>query len=134
MKAQNLAKLPYFKEFQYDVFKRFGKDSRTPGLPESENTQGQRERLLVSSTETLFGLHVVVRLSLQPTSAAKHRPTRVQTYRTRYHPRHRLPTVKSGSIAVTVHGSFSGEEFGPFHHIKGDMDFKIYINNMEAVN
>ncbi|PIO53575.1 hypothetical protein TELCIR_25084, partial [Teladorsagia circumcincta] len=39
MKAQNLAKLLYFKEFQYDVFKRSGEDSRTAGLPESENTQ-----------------------------------------------------------------------------------------------
>ncbi|PIO69335.1 integrase core domain protein [Teladorsagia circumcincta] len=35
MKAQNLAKLPYFEEFQYGVFKRSGKDSSTPGLPES---------------------------------------------------------------------------------------------------
>ncbi|PIO76118.1 hypothetical protein TELCIR_01826 [Teladorsagia circumcincta] len=63
------------QEFQYDVFKRSGKDSRTPGLLESENTQRQPECLLVPSTKTLFGLHAVVCFSLQPTSAAKHRPT-----------------------------------------------------------
>ncbi|PIO65049.1 hypothetical protein TELCIR_13299 [Teladorsagia circumcincta] len=68
------------REFLYDVFKRSGKDSRTPGLLESENTRRQRECLLVLFTETLFGLEVVVCISLQPTSAAKHRPTRVQNY------------------------------------------------------
>ncbi|PIO69633.1 hypothetical protein TELCIR_08537 [Teladorsagia circumcincta] len=52
---------------------------------------------------------------------------------TRYHPRHRLLTVKSGSLAVTVHGSFCGEEVGPFHHNEGDMDFKTYLNIMETV-
>ncbi|PIO69340.1 RhoGEF domain protein, partial [Teladorsagia circumcincta] len=52
--------LAHHQELQYDVFKRSGKDPRTPGLPESENTQGQRECLLVSSTETLFGLHVLL--------------------------------------------------------------------------
>ncbi|PIO71363.1 hypothetical protein TELCIR_06740 [Teladorsagia circumcincta] len=51
----------------------------------------------------------------------------------RHHPRHRLPTVKSGSFAVTVHGSFCGKEVIPFHHIEGNMDFKIYFNIMETV-
>ncbi|PIO60905.1 hypothetical protein TELCIR_17588, partial [Teladorsagia circumcincta] len=52
---------------------------------------------------------------------------------TRYHPRHQLPTVKSGSFAVTVHASFCGKEVGPLHHIEGDMDFKIYFGIMETV-
>ncbi|PIO68022.1 hypothetical protein TELCIR_10210, partial [Teladorsagia circumcincta] len=30
---------------------------------------------------------------------------------TTYHPRHRLPAVKSGSFAVTVHASFCGKEY-----------------------
>ncbi|PIO66827.1 hypothetical protein TELCIR_11445, partial [Teladorsagia circumcincta] len=51
----------------------------------------------------------------------------------RYHPRHRLPTMKSGSFAVTVHGSFCDKEVGLFHHIEGGMDFKIYFNIMETV-
>ncbi|PIO70250.1 hypothetical protein TELCIR_07902 [Teladorsagia circumcincta] len=52
---------------------------------------------------------------------------------TRSHPRHRPQTVKSGRLAVTVHGSFCGKEVVPFHHIEGDMDFKIYFNIMETV-
>ncbi|PIO76933.1 hypothetical protein TELCIR_00983 [Teladorsagia circumcincta] len=52
---------------------------------------------------------------------------------TRYHPRRRLPTVKSGSGAVSVHGSFCCKEVDPIHLTEGNMDSKIYFNITETV-
>ncbi|PIO55820.1 hypothetical protein TELCIR_22790, partial [Teladorsagia circumcincta] len=51
----------------------------------------------------------------------------------RYHPRHRLASVKSGSAAVTVHNTFYGKGVGPFHLIEGSMGLKIYISITETV-
>ncbi|PIO53541.1 hypothetical protein TELCIR_25119 [Teladorsagia circumcincta] len=143
MKARNLAKLPNFKEFQYEVFKRSGKDSRTPGLPGSEKTQRQRECLLVSSTETFSGLHLTAADIRCQASTHEVPNLSVDTVHvvcemlhpvsTRYHPKHRQQ--KSGSfLTVTVHGSFCGKEVGPIQHIEGDIDFKIYFNIMETVS
>ncbi|PIO64036.1 hypothetical protein TELCIR_14344 [Teladorsagia circumcincta] len=121
MEAQHLGKLPNIKELQCDVFNRSPKDSRTSGLPKSENTLEQQECLLVSSIEKLCGSQGMACISLQPTYAAKNRPTRdeiqsIDTIPSKAPP----PTVKSGSGAVTVHGTFYGKGVAHFQLIEGN--------------
>ncbi|PIO56972.1 hypothetical protein TELCIR_21627 [Teladorsagia circumcincta] len=84
-----------------------------------KNSGGEKSSGKTSRSFLLFG-EVVIKFVRRPVG-------------TRHHPRHRLPTVKSGTFAATVHSNFCGKEVGPFHHIEGAMDFKIYFNIMETV-
>ncbi|PIO54317.1 hypothetical protein TELCIR_24323, partial [Teladorsagia circumcincta] len=96
-------------EFQDDVFKRSGEDSRTSGLPESEDTQGQRECLLLSSTETLFGLQYQIPYRASATDCGE------------------WQLCGEGAWQLLWQRSWS------LHHTEGDMDFKIHFNIMETV-